>query len=67
MSLACLAMVALSATPGCAYDSFSTVYHFPNIPYTDVENVAIRCNGQLLLSTIGFALDADGTKLRSIS
>lgn len=52
MSLACLAVVALSATPGCAYDSFSTVYHFPNTPYTDVENIAVRSNGQLLLNTI---------------
>jgi hypothetical protein len=33
-------------------DSYRIVYQFPNQPYTDLENMAVRSNGQLLLSTI---------------
>ena len=50
--IAHLAMVALSTAACSAYDPYSTIYHFPDTPFTDIENVAARSNGQLLLDTI---------------
>lgn len=35
-----------------AQDPYRVVYQYPNEPYTDLENLAVRPNGQILLSTI---------------
>ena len=48
-SLAAALFVAVLAS---AQDQYRVVYQYPNEPYTDLENLAIRSNGQILLSTI---------------
>ena len=35
-----------------AQDPYRVVYQYPDQPYTDLENLAVRSNGQILLSTI---------------
>ncbi|KAK3045749.1 hypothetical protein LTR09_012707 [Extremus antarcticus] len=34
-----------------AQDTYHVVYQYPNSPYTALENLAVRSNGQILLST----------------
>ena len=40
------------AVLGHCQDPYRVIYQYPNEPYTDLENLAVRTNGQILLSTI---------------
>lgn len=43
---------ALFVCPGHTLDTSRQIYQFPNGYFTDIENIAVRSNGDLLLNTI---------------
>ena len=49
MKLNAPCLLALSAVAQADY-ALNTIYQFPNTQYTDIENIAVRSNGQLLLT-----------------
>lgn len=51
--LFCVHLV-LSLANGCVVESDTTqvIYSYPKNPFTNIENIAVRSNGQLLLNCI---------------
>ena len=53
LSLALLGLVSTKPVPAtAAAGTFKTVYQFPSSSFTDIENVSVRSNGNLILSLI---------------